>query len=46
VKIELNLKNFITKMISAKFSRNPESLKGFERGRRIGLEIFHGYTPV
>jgi hypothetical protein len=46
MKIESNLKNFISKMINAKFSTNPESLKGFERGRRIGLEISHGYTPV
>jgi hypothetical protein len=33
-------------MINAKFSANPESFKGLGRGRRIGLEIFHGYTHI
>ena len=30
------LKKFITKMISEKFSTNPESFNKFGRGRRIG----------
>ena len=33
------LKNFITKMISEKFSTNPESFNKFGRGRRIGWRI-------
>jgi hypothetical protein len=44
VKIESKLKNFITKMLSAKFSTNSESFKGFGRGSRIDLAISHGYT--
>jgi hypothetical protein len=44
MKIKLNLQNFITKMISVKSSTNSESFKRFGCGRRIDLEIFHGYT--
>ncbi len=31
-------------MISAKTSKNAETFKAFGRGRRIGLEISHGYN--
>jgi hypothetical protein len=44
VKIESNLKKKITKMLSEKFSTNPESFKGFGRGRRVDLATSHGYT--
>ncbi len=37
---------FITKMLSAKFSRNPESFIGFGRSRCIDLAISHGYTHI
>jgi predicted DNA-binding ArsR family transcriptional regulator len=45
VKIESNLKKKITKMLSEKFSTNPESFKGFGRGRRIGWRL-HMDTPI
>ena len=38
------LKNFITKMISEKFSTNPESFNKFGRGRRIDLANSGGMT--
>ncbi len=31
-------------MLSEKFSTNPESFKGFGRGRRVDLATSHGYT--
>ena len=46
VKIESNLKKKITKMLSEKFSTNPESFKGFGRGRRVDLATSHGYTHI
>ena len=40
------LKNFITKMISEKFSTNPESFNKFGRGRRIDLADSGGMTQL
>ncbi len=44
IKIGSISERFITKMISTKNSTNPERFKGFGVGRRIDLEISHGYT--
>ncbi len=44
MKVQSNSKNNITKMISEKFSTNPESFIKFGRGRRIDLINPHGYT--
>jgi hypothetical protein len=41
-----NSKNNITKMISEKFSTNPESFIKFGRGRRIDLATSHGNTHI
>jgi hypothetical protein len=46
VKKESKLKNLTTKMLSAKFSTNPESFKAFGRGHRIDLAISYGYTHI
>ena len=40
------LKYFITKMISKKFSTNPESFNKFGRGRRMDLARSDGMTQL
>ena len=41
-KTNLKKKRSTTKIISEKFSTNPESFNGFGRGRRIDLAISDG----
>ena len=43
-KTEFILKNVMIKTISEKFSTNPESFNGFERGRRNDPVISGGMT--